>query len=82
MPLYYVNRFDGIAVIDDVGIELPDLDAARDHVRSVLTEMMNAERWTGGAARCRADVRDASGRPVLEASLILTMSPEPRQMRP
>ncbi len=30
MPLYYVDRFDGIAVIDDVGVDLPGLEAARD----------------------------------------------------
>jgi hypothetical protein len=76
MPCYYVDRFDGIVVLDDVGVDLPDLSAARDYVRAVLMEMMNAESWSGEAARCRAAVRDASGRRVLEASLVLTMSPE------
>ncbi|SFV05578.1 hypothetical protein SAMN02799631_04288 [Methylobacterium sp. 174MFSha1.1] len=76
MPCYYVDRFDGTVVLDDVGVELPDLNAARDYVRTVLTEMMSAESATGEAARCRAAVRDASGRRVLEASLVLTMSPQ------
>ncbi|AWN55273.1 hypothetical protein [Methylobacterium sp. 17Sr1-1] len=75
MPCYYVDRFDGIVVFDDVGVELPDLNAARDYVRAVLTDMMNAESRIG-EARCRAAVRDASGRRVLEASLVLTMSTE------
>lgn len=76
MPCYYVDRFDDIVVFDDVGVELPDLNAARDYVRAVLTDMMNAESRIGAAARCRAAVRDASGRRVLEASLVLTMSTE------
>ena len=78
MPLYYVDRFDGIAVIDDVGVDLPDSDAMRDYVRDVLTEMMRGEACTGAVSRCQASVRDASGRRVLEASLVLTISPERR----
>ncbi len=57
MPLYYVDRFDGIAVIDDVGVDLPGLEAARDYVRSALIEMMSAEACTGEASRCQASVR-------------------------
>ncbi len=78
MPLYYVDRFDGTAVIDDVGVDLPDTHAMRDYVRVVLTEMMRAERCTGEVSRCRASVRDASGRRLLEASLVLTLAPEPQ----
>lgn len=82
MPLYYVDRFDGIAVIDDVGVELPDPDAMRGYVRDVLTEMMSVEACTGEVSRCQASVRDASGRRVLAATLVLTMSPEPPQACP
>lgn len=82
MPCYYVDRFDGIVVLDDVGVELPDLTAVRHYVRTVLTEMMNAESGTGEAARCRAVVRDTSGRRVIEASLVLTMSTDERSTTP
>ncbi|MGX7703619.1 DUF6894 family protein [Methylobacterium sp. Gmos1] len=82
MPCYYVDRVDGTVVIDDVGVELPDTNALLHHVRAVLTEMVTAEQWTGDATRCRAVVRDASGRRVIEASLLLTISSETRPARP
>lgn len=74
MPRYYVDTFDGTVILDDVGTELPDLDAARDYVRLVLARMMSAEESSRRSARCRANVRDASGRRVLEASLVLTVT--------
>ncbi|WP_171070240.1 DUF6894 family protein [Methylobacterium terricola] len=75
MPRYYIDTFDGTATLDDVGTELADLNAARDHVRHVLTKMMREEAGGDGRARCRAQVRDTSGRRVLEASLVLTLDP-------
>ncbi|AWN45084.1 hypothetical protein DK419_01010 [Methylobacterium terrae] len=74
MPLYYIDTFDGTAILDDEGTELADLDAARDHVRVVLTKLMGEEAGIDERSRCRADVRDASGRRVLEASLVLTVN--------
>lgn len=78
MPRYYVDTFDGTAVLDDVGTEFQDVDAARDYVRLVLTKMMSEEDGVRQSARCRANVRDAEGRRVLEASLVLTMTAGPR----
>ncbi len=74
MPLYYIDTFDGTAVFDDAGTELADLDAACHHVRAALTKLMSEEAGLGERSRCRADVRDASGRRVLEASLVLTVN--------
>lgn len=74
MPLVYVDTFDGVATFDDVGIELADTNAIRDYVRSVLVKMLAAERCGDEGLRCRANVRDASGRQILAASLVLTLT--------
>ncbi|SEO80033.1 hypothetical protein SAMN04487843_1047 [Methylobacterium sp. ap11] len=74
MPLVYVDTFDGVATFDDVGVELADTSAIRDYVRSALVEMLAAEPCGDDGFRCHANVRDASGRQVLAASLVLTLT--------
>lgn len=74
MPIVYVDTFDGVATFDDVGIELADTSAIRDYVRSVLINMLATERCGDDGLRCHANVRDASGRQVLAASLVLTLT--------
>jgi hypothetical protein len=40
MPMYYFCLHNNEDVVDADGTELPDLDAARDHARQVVRELM------------------------------------------
>ncbi|WP_409567619.1 DUF6894 family protein, partial [Methylobacterium sp. J-030] len=40
MPRFFIDTFDSIVVIDDVGYELPDEAAVREVVRKTLADML------------------------------------------
>ena len=69
MARYYIDTFNRFAVLDDEGYELRDLGAASAVVRETLAAMMRDEGDKGPIVDLHADVRDASGRRVLTASL-------------
>ena len=66
MPRFFFNLFDDAAVIDEVGVELPDLAAARqaavEEARAVISEEVKNGRVDLGH---RIEVEDESRRPVL-----------------
>jgi len=71
MPMYYFHLLDNDEVIDSDGTELPDLQAARQHARLVVQELMfrrdgmlqrDWSQWT-------MSVRDIDGRVLLSFPL-------------
>ncbi|WP_409566665.1 DUF6894 family protein, partial [Methylobacterium sp. E-005] len=53
MPRYFIDTFDGIVAIDDVGYELPDEVAVREVVRKTLADMLGSEHKGRPAAQYR-----------------------------
>lgn len=66
MPRYYYNVFDDSVAVDDEGLELPDIAAARVEAlrgaRSIIAEQVARGRI---CLNCRIEVEDADRRPVL-----------------
>lgn len=74
MPRYFFDVHDGTYSRDEQGVELADIDEARQQVWDTLP-MMAAQRQAGGNMACqlRMDVRDESGKHVLHAALTLVI---------
>lgn len=75
MPRYYIDTFDGLVVLDDVGHDLPDDDAARATVRQTLAAMMKDGSKVDGrsSAQFRADVRNEAGDRVMTATILMVI---------
>lgn len=67
MPRYYFNVSDHARVIiDDEGIELPGLDAAREEAVAAARELVSQSVLKGAACNGRAfEIVDDQGRVVL-----------------
>jgi hypothetical protein len=76
MPRYFFDVHDGKILIDEVGLELPNADAARKEVWNTLPAMA-AQREADGDMACqlRMDVRDESGKHLFHAALALVIEP-------
>ena len=74
MPRFYFHVRDGADIHDDVGTELPDIDAARNQAIASSAEMIGdhgrkfrlAEFW-------QMTVTDENGRELLELSFTATI---------
>ncbi len=77
MPRYFFDIHDDVDVTDEVGLELPDLKAARSEVARALTEAaLDALPSNGPSKAMTINVRDEGGRRVLQAVLSFTTDPE------
>lgn len=65
MPRYFFDLFDDMVVIDDVGLELPDLDQARREAVSAKDILPG----DGPAKTLRVNVRDESGSVLIAAEI-------------
>ena len=79
MPRFFIDTFDGIVAIDDVGHDLPDEAAVRQVVRKTLADMLGAEHKGRSAAQYRAEVRDEAGRSILTASVLIVIDEAPER---
>lgn len=77
MPRFFIDTFDSIVVIDDVGQDLPNMDAVRDVVRKTLVGMLRDEHTGRPAAQYRAEVRDEAGKSVLSGSVLIVIDKAP-----
>lgn len=73
MQRYFIDTFDGEAVIDEKGQEFADLAAVRHQVHDALAVMMRYEPDGRSALQFRADVRDESGLRVMTATLLMVI---------
>ncbi|MCJ2067474.1 hypothetical protein MKK75_01410, partial [Methylobacterium sp. J-030] len=79
MPRFFIDTFDSIVVIDDVGYELPDEAAVREVVRKTLADMLGSEHKARPAAQYRAEVRDEAGMSILTASVLIVIDKTPER---
>jgi hypothetical protein len=75
MPRYFIDTFDSIIVMDDVGQDLPNEDA----VRETLAGMLRDEHKGRPAAQFRAEVRDEAGKSVLTGSVLIVIDKAPER---
>ena len=71
MPLYYFDSRDGDSfVLDEEGLEFPDVETARDQATAALADM--AKDVLPGSLRreLAIEVRDESKEPLLRTSLV------------
>lgn len=69
MPKFFIDTYDHINVVDEVGQDLPDLAAVRSLVRRSLSEIIADEADRRPAAQIRAIVRNEAGEEVLSATM-------------
>ena len=66
MPRFFFNLFDDAATIDEVGVELPDLVAARQAAVEEARALISEEVRNGRVDLAhRIEVEDETRRPVL-----------------
>ena len=66
MPRFFFNLFGDGATIDEVGVDLPDLGAARDAAIEEARAVLSDEAKSGRIDLChRIEVEDEARRPVL-----------------
>jgi hypothetical protein len=79
MPRFFIDTFDSIIVIDDVGQDLPNEDAVREVVRKTLAGMLRDEHKGRPAAQYRVEVRDEAGKSVLTGSVLIVIDKAPER---
>ena len=77
MPKFFVDTFDGRAIFDEEGYDLPDNKAVKDLVHIVLSGRMSRENTDSTGTRLRADVRNADGKLIMTARLTMTIDEFP-----
>ena len=66
VPRYYFNMFDDRVTIDDEGLELPDIAAARAEALRGARSLIASQAAEGRIClNCRIEVEDENRRPVL-----------------
>jgi len=74
MQTFFIDTSDGhIALTDNIGMELPDADAARSAAVAALPGIASDQIPNGDHREFNATVRDSSGRPILRATLTLSV---------
>jgi SHS2 domain-containing protein len=70
MPLFYFDVRDGEQFFhDDVGLELPELEQAREHAALALADMAKDVLPDGLKREMAIEVRDESKEPLLQTTL-------------
>ncbi len=73
-PRYYIDLYDGTTLSEDeTGVEVESVQAARDHAVRVIAEIIQDGHPDEVSRTLVARVRDAQGRPVLQAALTLML---------
>lgn len=77
MPRFFVDTFNGLAVIDDVGHELPDRAVLRQVVKRTLSDLMRDETDDDRRVQFRANVRDETGTQIMTVTLLMVVDEHP-----
>lgn len=78
MPRFFFDTFDGeFSSRDDVGQDLPDMEAARREAQIALPGMAHDALPSGNYRTFVVNVRDENGKSVLRAALSLVISEGP-----
>lgn len=74
MPHYFFDEIDnGRVVRDEIGYDLPDIDAAKEAAIDALPDMARDQLPDGDEHLFAVRVRDTAGRELLEVSLTLAV---------
>ena len=73
MPHFFFDTYSSFVDIDEVGQELPNLEAVRREIRKSLPAMLSDDIADRDKAQFRIDVRDASGKCVVTASALMIL---------
>lgn len=74
MQTFFIDTTDGlVAREDDIGIELPDVDAARRAAIAALPGIASDVIPDGDDREFIAIVKDSDGKPILRAKLTLSV---------
>ena len=79
MPRYFIDTFNSVVAIDNVGHDLPNEDAVRRVVRETLVGMLAAEHRERPAAQYRAEVRDEAGKSLLTGTVLFVIDKTPER---
>ena len=72
MPRFFIDTDDGdLAVPDETGHDLPDAQAARRLALAAFPDMTDDHLPNGDRRTFSVRVRDADGRPIYAAELVL-----------
>lgn len=75
MPRFFFDTFDGeFSSQDDVGLDLPNMEAARHKAQMALPHIAQDAQPDGNYRTFVVNVRDEDGKSVLRAALSLVMS--------
>ena len=76
MPRFFFDIIDGASLArDDFGIELDDLDEARDQAVAILPDLARDALPDGDVHDFTCEVRNEAGRIVFRAKLMLRAGP-------
>lgn len=76
MPRYFFDVLDEEGIfIDDVGIELPDMDAATKEARRTLADMVRDALRAQSHESLSISIRDGADGPVILSVTLKTQSP-------
>ena len=74
MPRFFFDTYDGDRfILDDTGIEMEDLEAAKAEAQKALPEMASDRLPDGDQRTFIVSVRDEAGQVVLRAALSLVV---------
>jgi hypothetical protein len=83
MPRFYFHLHDGTTDRDRAGVELPDLDAARDYAATYLGDSLReAGRALWNGQNWQLDVTDAAGLIYLTVHVVAVNAPAAEQIGP
>lgn len=71
MPRYFFDVIDGGLTVDDEGIGLPNMQAARAEALHALPDLAKNLLQTEDEREVSITVRDEGGRPIFEATLTI-----------
>jgi hypothetical protein len=70
VPLYCFDIIDnGVFRRDDVGMELANLDEAREHAQALLSHMAYSKRPDGDGYVLECEVREQKRKPIYRSTL-------------
>lgn len=73
MPRFFFDTYNSFVDIDQIGQDLPDLEAVRQEVRKAIPAMLSDGIEAKDKAQFRIDVRDEGGKRVVTASALMVI---------
>lgn len=75
MARYYFDTDDGtLALVDDVGVDLPHDTAAQMEMLRILRELFEGIKMQSGSAKCTVDARREGNQPIGSATAAFEMT--------